>query len=310
MSTGLRSASPFRRFCTNVYKWRRVYLLFLPVAAYYIIFHYVPMYGAIIAFKNYTPVTGFAGAKWVGLQNFSSFLRSYYFLRLIKNTLLISLCSIVFGFPAPILLALLLNELKSSTYKRIVQTVTYFPHFLSIMVVCGMIHNFFSSSGVVNDLIEVFGGTRQDFLSNPSAFRPLYVGSDIWQGIGWGSIVYLAALSGIDPSLYEAAKIDGAGRFMQMVHITLPGILPTIVVMFILRVGSIMSVGYEKIILLYNNLTMETADVISSFVYRKGLLNADYSYSSAVGLFNSVINFALVITANRLSQMVRQTSLW
>ena len=310
MSTGLRSASPFRRFCTNVYKWRRVYLLFLPVAAYYIVFHYVPMYGAIIAFKNYTPATGFAGAKWVGLQNFSSFLRSYYFLRLIKNTLLISLCSIVFGFPAPILLALLLNELKSSTYKRIVQTVTYFPHFLSIMVVCGMIHNFFSSSGVVNDLIEVFGGTRQDFLSNPSAFRPLYVGSDIWQGIGWGSIVYLAALSGIDPSLYEAAKIDGAGRFMQMVHITLPGILPTIVVMFILRVGSIMSVGYEKIILLYNNLTMETADVISSFVYRKGLLNADYSYSSAVGLFNSVINFALVITANRLSQMVRQTSLW
>ena len=305
-----RAPTPLKRFCANVYKWRRVYILFIPVAAYYIIFHYLPMYGAIIAFKNYTPASGFAGAKWVGLNNFRSFLKSYYFLRLIKNTLMISLSSIVFGFPAPILLALLLNEVRSSAYKRIVQTVTYFPHFLSIMVVCGMIHNFFASGGVVNDIIVKLGGTRQDFLSNPAAFRPLYVGSDIWQGIGWGSIVYLAALSGIDPTLYEAAKIDGAGRFMQTLHITLPGILPTIIVMFILRVGSMMSVGYEKIILLYNDLTMETADVISSFVYRKGLLNADYSYSSAVGLFNSIINFALVVTANRLSRMIRQTSLW
>ena len=286
-----RIQSPLKRFCHNVYKWRRVYILFIPVAAYYIIFHYLPMYGAIIAFKNYTPATGFAGAKWVGLNNVRSFLRSYYFWRLIKNTLMISLTSIVFGFPAPILLALLLNELKSSWYKRVVQTVTYFPHFLSIMVVCGMIHNFFATGGVVNDVIVWLGGTRQDFLSNPGAFRPLYVGSDIWQGIGWSSIVYLAALSGIDPTLYEAAKIDGAGRSMQVLHITLPGIMPTI-------------------ILLYNNLTMETADVISSFVYRKGLLNADYSYSSAVGLFNSVINFALVVTANKLSRLVRQTSLW
>ena len=271
-----RAPTSLKRFCANVYKWRRVYILFIPVAAYYIIFHYLPMYGAIIAFKNYTPASGFAPAKWVGLNNFRSFLKSYYFLRLIKNTLMISLSSIVFGFPAPILLALLLNEVRSSAYKRIVQTVTYFPHFLSIMVVCGMIHNFFASGGVVNDIIVKLGGTRQDFLSNPAAFRPLYVGSDIWQGIGWGSIVYLAALSGIDPTLYEAAKI----------------------------------VGYEKIILLYNDLTMETADVISSFVYRKGLLNADYSYSSAVGLFNSIINFALVVTANRLSRMIRQTSLW
>ena len=305
-----RVQSPLKRFCYNMYKWRRVYILFAPVLAYYIIFHYMPMYGAIIAFKNYTPASGFAGAKWVGLDNIRSFLKSYYFIRLIKNTLMISLSSIVFGFPAPIILALLLNELRSSWYKRLVQTVTYFPHFLSIMVVCGMIHNFFASGGVVNDVIVSLGGTRQDFLSNPAAFRPLYVGSDIWQGVGWSSIVYLAALSGIDPTLYEAAKIDGAGRYKQTLHITLPGIMPTIVVMFILRVGRMMSVGYEKIILLYNSLTMETADVISSFVYRKGLLNADYSYSSAVGLFNSVINFALVAAANRLSRMVKQTSLW
>ncbi len=305
-----RLQPPLKRFCYNIYKWRRVYILFAPVLAYYIIFHYMPMYGAIIAFKNYTPASGFAGAKWVGLDNIRSFLRSYYFIRLIKNTLMISISSIVFGFPAPIILALLLNEVKSSWYKRLVQTVTYFPHFLSIMVVCGMIHNFFASGGVVNDVIVSLGGTRQDFLSNPAAFRPLYVGSDIWQGVGWGSIVYLAALSGIDPTLYEAAKIDGAGRYKQTLHITLPGIMPTIVVMFILRVGRMMSVGYEKIILLYNSLTMETADVISSFVYRKGLLNADYSYSSAVGLFNSVINFALVAAANRLSRMVKQTSLW
>ena len=299
-----------KTFGRNLYKWRIVYLMFIPVAAYYVIFHYVPMYGALIAFKNFTPATGFANAPWVGLAHIADFFKSYYFVRLIRNTLTISLTSLIFGFPAPILLALLLNEVRSSGYKRVVQTVTYFPHFLSIMVVCGMLLNFFARDGLVNDIIVSLGGERKDFLLNANAFVPLYVGSGIWQGIGWGSIVYLAALSGIDPTLYEAARIDGANRFSQAVHITLPGILPTITVMFILRVGSIMNVGYEKIILLYNNITMEKADVISTFIYRKGLLNADYSYSTAVGLFNSVVNFGLVIAANSVSRSVQQTSLW
>ena len=299
-----------RLFGRNLYRWRIVYLMFVPVAVYYFIFHYMPMYGALIAFKNYQPATGFDHAEWVGLAHIADFLKSYYFVRLIKNTLTISLTSLLFGFPAPILLALLLNEVKSSAYKRVVQTVTYFPHFLSIMVVCGMLLNFFAHDGLVNDIIESLGGTRRDFMLDPNAFVPLYVGSGIWQSIGWGSIVYLAALSGIDPSLYEAARIDGANRFSQAIHITLPGILPTITVMFILRVGGIMNVGYEKIILMYNNLTRETADVISTFIYRKGLLNADYSYSTAVGLFNSVVNFGLVVAANAVSRSVQQTSLW
>jgi len=304
-----KKTNPLKALFTNLYRHRIVYLMFVPVAAYYIIFHYYPMYGALIAFKNYVPAGGF-NAEWVGFKHFQSFFDSYYFVRLIKNTLLISINTLIFSFPAPILLALLLNEVRSNKYKRLVQTVTYLPHFLSIMVICGMIHTFFSSTGFVSNIIVALGGKAKNFLMEPSAFRPLYIGSGIWQSIGWNSIVYLAALSGIDPSLYEAARIDGAGRFRQALHITLPGIAPTIVVLFILRIGSLMNVGYEKIILLYNDLTMETADVISSFVYRKGLLNADYSYSAAVGMFNSVINFILVILANTLSRAVQETSLW
>lgn len=293
-----------KRIGSNLYKHRIIYMMFIPVAAYYFIFHYMPMYGALIAFKNYVPAKGFANADWIGFQYFESFFSSYYCGRLIKNTLTISISSIIFGFPAPILLALLLNEVKSSAYKRVVQTITYFPHFLSIMVVCGMILNFFSMNGMVNDVLVMLGGARHDFLMNPSAFVPLYVGSDIWQGIGWGSIVYLAALTGIDPSLYEAARMDGANRLRQAIHITLPGIMPTITVMFILKVGNIMNVGHEKIILLYNDLTMDSADVISTFIYRKGLLGANYSYSAAVGLFNSVVNFGMVLAANSLSRSV------
>ena len=229
---------------------------------------------------------------------------------MIRNTLLISLYSIAFGFPAPILLALLLNEVKSSWYKRTVQTITYLPHFLSMTVICGMILNFFASSGAVNSILTALGGEKRAFLLDPGYFRSIYIGSDIWQGVGWGSIVYLAALSGIDPALYEAARIDGANRFHQAVHITIPGILPTIVVLFILRVGSMMNVGHEKIILLYNDMIMETSDVISTFVYRKGLLDANYSYSAAVGLFNSAINFGLVVLTNALSRAVKQTTLW
>ena len=302
--------APWIRLARNIQKYRIVYLMALPVLAYYILFHYAPMYGASIAFKHYIPSRGIQASAWVWLKHFDSFFHSYYFERLIRNTLLISLYSIAFGFPAPILLALLLNEVKSSWYKRTVQTITYLPHFLSMTVICGMILNFFASSGAVNSILTALGGEKRAFLLDPGYFRSIYIGSDIWQGVGWGSIVYLAALSGIDPALYEAARIDGANRFHQAVHITIPGILPTIVVLFILRVGSMMNVGHEKIILLYNDMIMETSDVISTFVYRKGLLDANYSYSAAVGLFNSAINFGLVVLTNALSRAVKQTTLW
>lgn len=282
----------------------------LPVVAYYIIFHYAPMYGAIIAFKEFNPALGIMGSPWVGFKHFKSFFEGVYFWRLVRNTLLISVYSLIWGFPAPIILALLLNEVKNKYFKRTVQTVSYLPHFISLVVVCGIIKDFTSTDGVINDIIEFLGGERTNFLMIPEWFRPIYVGSGIWQEVGWGSIIYLAAITNIDPQLYEAATIDGASRWKQIWHITLPGIVPTIVILLILRLGGLMSVGFEKIILLYNSATMETADVISSYVYRRGLLDFDYSFSAAVGLFNSVINLILITSANRLSRKVSETSLW
>jgi putative aldouronate transport system permease protein len=295
-----------RDFFRNKY----IYLMALPVLAYYIIFYYGPMYGAIIAFKSYSPGLGILGSEWVGLDNFRSFFSSVYFGRVIRNTIIINFYSLLLGFPAPIILALLFNEIKNDIFKRAVQTVSYLPHFISIMVVCGMIIDFTARDGVVNDIISWFGGERVNLMIKPEFFRTIYVGSGIWQEVGWGSIIYLAAIASIDPQLYEAAIIDGAGRWRQLLNITLPGIMATIVILLILRVGQMMSVGYEKIILLYNPNTYETADVISSFVYRKGLLQFDYSYSSAVGLFNSAINFFLLISTNWISRKLNETSLW
>jgi len=289
---------------------KQVYLLALPVISYYFIFHYWPMYGAIIAFKNYSPSRGILESPWVGFEHFKTFFNSYYFLRVVRNTLLINLYDLIFGFPAPIIFALLLNEVRNDLFKRSIQTVTYIPHFISVIVICGMIVDFLSKKGLVNNIIEFFGGNAISFLIEPKWFRTIYVGSGIWQNLGWGSIVYLSALTGINPNLYEAARIDGAGRFKQVIHVTLPGIVPTIIILLILRIGNMMSLGFEKIILLYNPNTYETADVISSFVYRKGLLEMNYSYSSAVGLFNSVVNFILLISANKLSRMLSETSLW
>ena len=291
-------------------KNRLIYLMALPVLAYYVIFHYGPMYGLIIAFKYFTPAKGIVGSPWVGFQWFQEFINSYYFGRLFNNTLLINILSLVFSFPAPILLALLLNELRKERFKRTVQTITYLPHFISLVVICGMIHDFTARDGIINDLLAWLGAERSTMLLRPELFRPIYIISGIWQGVGWGSIIYLAALSGIDPELYQASVIDGANRWNQIWHITLPGILPTIVILLIMRIGSMMSVGHEKIILLYNSSIYETADVISSFVYRKGLLEANYSYSAAIGLFNSVINFVLVVAANWLSRKATETSLW
>lgn len=294
-------------FLTNKY----LYLMMLPVIIYYVAFQYAPMYGAMIAFKNYTPMRGILGSDWVGLTHFSDFFHSYYFWRIFRNTILISLYSLIFEFPMPIILALLLNEVRNQKFKKFAQSVTYMPYFISLIVICGMIKDFTNGGGFINMIFTaVFGGDGQSMLQKPELFRPIYVLSEIWQRIGWESIIYLAYLTSIDQEQYEAARIDGATRLQQIKSITLPGLLPIIVTMFILRVGNLLNVGFEKIILLYNSMTYETADVISSFVYRKGLLEFDWSYSAAVGLFNSVLNLLLLVVANQVSKRAAQTSLW
>lgn len=293
-------------FAKNKY----LYVMILPVALYYLLFLYQPMYGSIIAFKHYQSQKGILGSPWAGFFHFAEFFRSYYFWRLLRNTVLISLYNLFFGFPAPILLALLLNEVRSRVFKRVVQTLTYMPHFISTVVICSLLLNFLSRDGVVNGVVSFFGAKPIPFMIRPEWFRTIYVGSTIWQEIGWDSIIYLAALSAIDPQLYDACRIDGGGRLRQVVSVTLPGIAPTIIVMLILKVGRIMNVGYEKIMLLYNSNTYVTADVISTFTYRRGILEGNFSYAAAVGLFNSVINLALLIAVNRLSRKTTETSLW
>lgn len=289
----------------------QLYLLVLPVILYYIIFHYKPMYGALIAFQDYNPLnTNIFENEWVGFKNFVDFFQGRYFWRLIKNTLTISLASTIFGFPIPIIFAILLNELENKKFTRVVQTASYMPHFISIVVVCSMILSFTNAGGFINTFAQQLGYSGKPMLANPSLFVPIYVISGIWQGMGWDSILYIAALSGIDQELYEAAAIDGANRIQKVLHITLPSLAPTVVIMFILRMGGLMNVGYEKIILLYSPITYSKADVISSYVYRMGIEHMDYSYSTAVGLFNSAINILLLCLTNWFSKKVSDTSLF
>jgi len=296
--------SVIQKIGKELFRNRYLYIMALPVIIYYILFCYTPMYGIIIAFKRYEIAKGILQSPWVGFQHFQDFYKSIYFWRLIENTFLISFYDLLWGFPAPIIFALLLNEIKNSAFKRTVQTITYLPYFISLVVICGMITDFFSNNGVITRLTAMFNGGRViNFLAEPQYFRSLYVGTNIWQNVGWGTIIYLAALSAIPQEQYEAARIDGAGRFKQTIHVTLPGIMSTIIILLILRAGQIMSVGFEKIILLYNPATYETSDVISSFVYRRGLGEGfQYSYSAAIGLFQSVINFVLLLAANYLSK--------
>ena len=289
---------------------KTIYLLLLPAVSYYLIFHYYPMYGAQIAFKSFSPGKGIVGSPWVGFQHFNSFFNSYYLGRIIRNTISINLYDLIFGFPAPIILALLLNEVKNSSFRRSIQTTTYLPHFISTVVLCGIVLDFTSREGLFNNVIGLFGIEPIMFMTEPSWFQPIYVSSGIWQEVGWGSIIYLASLMNADQELFEAAKIDGANRFQQIIHIAIPCILPTIVIMLILRMGRMMSVGSDKILLLYNPAIYEKADVISTFVYRKGLVEFSYSYASAVGLFNSIINFILLVTCNRISRNLTESSLW
>ncbi len=291
-------------------KNKLIYFMAIPVLVYYLVFHYAPMYGALIAFQNFSPGKGMFGSQWVGFKYFIEFFQGYSFWTILRNTVLINLFELIWGFPAPIIFALLLNEIRSKVFKRTVQTVTYLPHFISIIVICGLVKDFTSTEGLVNDIIAFFGGERSNLLTRPEMFRTIFVSSGIWQNIGWGSIIYLSALTGIDPELYDASKIDGAGRFGQILHITLPGIAPTIIILLILRIGNMLNLGFEKIILLYNPLTYETSDVISSFVYRKGLIESSYSFAAAVGLFNSVINFSLLVFSNQMSKRFSETKLW
>lgn len=308
--TDVRPKKKKDNFFNEFRRNKLTYLFTLPGIVWYLIFCYLPMFGIIIAFREYSPATGFFHGEWVGIKHVVDFCKSVYFTRTVTNTLTISVMTLFLSFPAPIILALLLNEIKSNGYKRVVQTVTYLPHFISTVIICGMITSFSMQNGLFNAVLGLFGVEARNWLQEPAAFKWIYVISGIWQGVGWGSIVYLAALTNIDPTLYEAASIDGAGRLRQAFSVTIPSIVPTIVTLFILRMGSFFGVGSEKILLLYNPTTYETADVISTYIYRKGLLQMNYSYSSAIGIFNSMINLILITTTNKISRKVSETSLW
>lgn len=287
-----------------------LYIMVLPVVAYYVIFHYLPMGGLVMAFEDYKPKLGIWESPFVGLTNFKDFFSSIYFGRTVGNTLAISGLELLFTFPATILFALLLNEIANQKFKRTVQTISYMPHFISMVVVAGLIMDFCSSRGLVAQIVSLFTGEAVNLLGKPEYWRPVYIVSGLWKELGFGSIIYLAALSGVDQQLYEAAAIDGANRLKQTIHVTIPGIAPTIIIMLILKIGQIMSVGYEKTILLYNPQVYETADIISSYVYRKGLQEFNYGYSTAVGMFNSVINLILLVMANKISKKMTETSLF
>lgn len=297
----------FRRiYADNKY----LYLMLLLPIAYFVIFRYGPMMGLVIAFKKFNIMKGIWGSDWVGLRYFQEFVFDPYFWKLMRNTLVINIYMILFYFPAPILLALMLNEVKNMAFKKVAQTISYLPHFLSTVVVCGILVNFLSHEGLINQLLGKLGMEAFMFLYAPEWFRTIYVSSEIWQGVGWGSIIYLAALTAIDPQQYEAAMIDGANRWQRIRHVTLPGILPVITIMFLLNIGNIMSIGFEKILLLYTGATYETADVISTFVYRRGLLGNDFSFATAIELGQSVINLVLIVSANWIVRKTNGTSLW
>jgi putative aldouronate transport system permease protein len=303
-----------RRLWPAVRMHRFYYYLIIPGMLYFLIFDYIPMFGIIVAFKDISPFEGVSAIftnDWVGFKHFVRFWNSYYFWNVMRNTLLISGYKLLIGFPASILLALLLNELRNAVFKRIVQTISYLPHFISTVVVAGLAMMVLSTDGgLVNAIIVQFGGEPIHFLGNPSYFRSVLVISHVWQTIGWGSILYLAAMTGIDPGLYEAAKMDGASRIRQAWHITLPGIAPVIVILLILSIGGLLNAGFEKVLLLYSPAVYEVADIIDTYVYREGLSKLDYSFATAVGLFKNVLAMFLILGANYMAKKMNQTGIW
>lgn len=291
-------------------KNRLLYWMLFPTLLYVLIFNYVPMFGLVIAFEDYSVFGGLFNSRWVGLDNFKEFFSSMYFGRTFKNTLALSMLDLLFNFPAPIILALMLNEVRQARYKKVLQTISYMPHFISMVVVAGLIKEFTSATGPLAQISAALGGRASSYISQPQYFRPIFVVSEIWQSIGFNSIIYLAALSGISEELYEAAQIDGAGAWRKLWHVTLPGLAPTIIIMLILRCGAIMNVNFEKVLLLYSPATYKTSDIISTYVYRVGIEKQQLGYSTAVGLFNSVISLLLVLSANKLSKTFTETSMF
>lgn len=288
-----------------------LYLMLLLPVAWYLLFNYGPLYGLQIAFKNFSPGKGIGGSEWVGFEHFQRFFESYYFKRLLWNTLSINLFSLLLAFPVPILLALIVNELRSKSFSKLLQNITFIPHFMSVVVIVGILSVFLSpSTGPINKLIEWLGGEPVRFMESAGWFKTIFISSNIWQNMGWQSIIYIAALSGVNPQLYEAAKMDGASRLRRIWHVSLPGIVPVIVILLILDIGHFMDVGFEKILLMQNNLNLEASDVISTFVYTTGILQGEYSYTAAIGLFNSLINLTLLLLVNRFARKTAETSLW
>ena len=307
-----KNAAPKHKqsFLAGVKESKALYLLMLPSVIILLLFTYYPMYGVIIAFKNFTPADGIFGSEWVGLQNFIQYFNSYQFGLTIRNTIVISLYTILVTFPLPIALALMCNQIRAKKFKKFFQVSTYLPHFISTVVMCGMLILFLSpSTGIISKLVGLFGFQLPNLMGSAAAFPHIYVWSEAWQHVGWDSILYIATLSSVDPSLYEAATMDGAGKWKKMLHVDVPALMPTVTIMLILRMGSVMSVGFEKVYLLQNTLNSSTSEIISTYVYKMGLISNQYSLSSAIGLFNNVINLALLLLVNAISKKVSDTSL-
>lgn len=300
-----------KKLWLDIRKNAGLYMLLLLPVVWYIVFKYVPMYGIQIAFKRFNPALGITESPWVGLIYFKQFFESYYFKDVLMNTVTLSLFTLLIGFPMPIFLALIINEIKSTRLKKMVQNITYMPNFLSMVVIVSMLSLFSNKDyGLFNQITGFFGAEPVDFMSRPTAFQPLYVFSNVWQNMGFNAIIYIAALSSVDQQLYEAASIDGASRIQKIIHVSIPCIMGTILILFIMRVGSIMTVGFEKVLLMQRDVTISSSEVISTFIYKNGIQKGQFSYSTAVGLFNSAINFILLTTANLISKKTTKTGLW
>ncbi|MDB8439143.1 ABC transporter permease subunit [Turicibacter sanguinis] len=288
----------------------QLYLMLLPTIIFIFIFCYIPMYGVLMAFQDYTPSAGIWGSEWVGFDHFTRFITNFRFEELLSNTFILSFVGFLVGFPLPILLALMINALTNRRFQGFVKTVLYAPHFISVVVLVGMLYIFFGEYGLVNSIIQAFGGESISFFLEKSWFRPLFIGSGNWQDMGWSAIIYLAALAGVDPQVHEAAIVDGATRWQRILHVDLPAIFPTVSVMLILSIGSIMGVGHEKVLLMQTGANLGVSEIISTYVYKAGLIDYDYGYAAAIGLFNSVINVVLLVFANRMAKKFSENSLW
>lgn len=298
------------RLIRVLFRDRYLYLIMLLPLVYFIVFQYIPIYGIVLAFKKFDISLGIMDSPWVGFQYFEEFFSNAYSWTLIWNTVALRLWHLALGFPAPIVLALLLNEIRQEKFKRLVQSSSYLPHFISLVVVCGMVVTFLASDGPINSIIAYFGGQPVQWMQRPEFFRPIYIFSGIWQDAGWTSVIYLAALTGINTDLYEAAVMDGANRFQRLLYITIPGIAPTVMVMFLLRVGQLLTMDFQRVLLLYTPSTYETADILGTYIYRRGIISADFSFATAVGLFQSVVGLVFLLGANGIAKKLGQTSLW